>query len=107
MTLFRTVGLKLALATTLSFFAAGEWAAPAQAAKPSYKDAMAGCRAQYGKKVINAIVHENGSVTCQWQVVREMTRKEAYDACRKKFGATTAFVQKKKGGWWCRYKPRY
>jgi len=38
--------------------------------------------------------------------VREMTRAEAYESCRKKFGPTTIFVQKKEGGWVCRYKPR-
>jgi hypothetical protein len=76
------------------------------AAMPTHKEAMAACMAQYGKKVINAIVNKNGSLTCQWQIVREMTRAEAYESCRKKFGPTTIFVQKKKSGWACRYKPR-
>jgi hypothetical protein len=79
---------------------------PSDAAKPTQEQAMAACKAKYGKKVVKAIINKNGSLTCQWQVVREMTRAEAYESCRKKFGPTTIFVQKKKSGWVCRYKPR-
>jgi hypothetical protein len=105
MKLTRTaVGLKFAMAVVLLL---GEGAAVSHA-KPSHSDAMAACRAKFGKKVINAIINKNGTLTCQWQVVRApTTRKEAYEACVKKFGATQAFVHKKKDGWWCRYKARY
>jgi hypothetical protein len=73
---------------------------------PTHQQAMAACRVKYGKKVVNAIVNKNGTLTCQWRVVREMTRAEAYESCRKKFGPTTILLQKKKNGWMCRYKPR-
>jgi hypothetical protein len=106
MILTRTaVGLKLAMAVVLLL---GVGATVSHAARPSHSDAMAACRAKYGKKVINAIINKNGTLTCRWQVVRRpATHKEAYEACRKKFGATQAFVFRKKNGWWCRYKARY
>jgi len=107
MTLSRTAGLRLAIVAALSSLAAGEWAATAQTANPSRDDAMAACRARYGKKVTNVIINKDGTLTCQWQVVREMTHAEAWEACRKQFGATQAFVQKTKKGWRCRYKARY
>lgn len=100
-------GLRPVGVILLALFAAEEWGGPARAAQPTHADAMAACRAKYGKKVINAIVNKDGTLTCQWQVVRPMTHAEAWEACRKKFGATQAFVQKKKDGWWCRYKARY
>lgn len=103
----RRVGFTLAIMTAMTGFVAGEGALTAEAAKPSRSDAMAACRAKYGKKVTNVVINKNGGVTCQWQVQRPMTHKEAWEACRKQFGATTAFVQKKKDGWWCRYKARY
>jgi hypothetical protein len=108
MKLTRTaVSLKLAMAGLLSWLVAGDWLAAAHAAKPSQADAMAACRAKYGKKVIKAIINKDGTLTCQWQVARPMTRSEAYEACRKKTGAFTAFVHKTKNGWRCRYIPRY
>lgn len=107
MTLTRTAGLRLAIAAALSLLVAGEWAATAQTANPSRDDAMAACRAKYGKKVTNVIINKDGTFMCQWQVMRPMTHAEAWEACRKKYGATQAFVQKKKDGWWCRYKARY
>jgi hypothetical protein len=102
----RIAGVGLAGAILFSSFALVAIASSSFAATPTQDQAMAACRAKYGKKVVNAIVNKNGSLTCQWQVVREMTRTEAYESCRKKFGPTTIFVQKKKGGWVCRYKPR-
>lgn len=107
MTLTRTAGLRLAMVAALSSLVAGEWAAAARAATPSRDDAMAACRARYGKKVTNVIIGKDGKLTCQWQVMRPMTHEEAWEACRKKYGATQAFVQKKKDGWWCRYRGRY
>jgi uncharacterized protein GlcG (DUF336 family) len=98
--------VRLVCAVLLSLFAVGHMSLPSDAAKPTQKQAMAACKAKYGKKVVNAIINKNGSLTCQWRVVREMTRAEAYESCRKKFGPTTIFVRKKKSGWECRYKPR-
>ena len=106
MTSTRTGLVRLACAVLLSLFAGGHMSLPSDAAKPTQKQAMAACKAKYGKKVINAIVNKNGSLTCQWRVMREMTRAEVYESCRKKFGPTTIFVQKKKSGWVCRYIPR-
>jgi hypothetical protein len=100
-------GVGLAGAVLLSLFALGAMAMPSDAAMATQKQAMAACKAKYGKKVINAIVNKNGSLTCQWRVMREMTRDEAYDACKKKHGATTVMLQKKKSGWMCRYYGRY
>lgn len=95
-----------AVAALLLVVALGGMSAPS-AAKPSQKEAMAACRAQYGKKVVNAIVQKDGSVRCEWVDRREMTRQEAFDACRKKYGATTILLTKKKDGWLCRYYGRY
>jgi hypothetical protein len=107
MTGIGAASLRLATGILLLLFVASEWAADSEAARPTHEQAMADCRAHFGKKVINAVINKNDSVTCQWQVRREMTHAEAWEACRKQFGATQAFVQKKKDGWWCRYKARY
>jgi hypothetical protein len=102
-----TARVRLAMVAGLALFIAGEWVAAAKAAVPTQKEALAACRAQYGKKVVNAVVHKDGKVTCQWQVRREMTRSEAFEACRKKYSATTILLHKKNGGWVCRYYGRY
>lgn len=99
--------IRLASAVLLSLFAVGHMSLPSAGAIPTQNQAMAACRAKYGKKVINAIVNKNGSFTCQWRVVREMTRAEVYESCKKKYSATTVMVQKKKSGWMCRYYGRY
>ncbi len=80
---------------------------PAAAATPTHEQAMAACRAKYGKKLVNAIINKNGSLTCQWRMMREMTRAEAYETCKKQHSATTVLIEKKKGGWFCRYYGRY
>lgn len=85
----------------------GGLAIAAEAAKPTQKEALAACRAQYGKKVTSAVVQKDGKVGCYWEVRREMTRQEAYDACKKKHSATTIMLRKTKGGWMCRYYGRY
>lgn len=103
----RAGGFGLAGAVLLSLFALGTMALPSDAARPTQKQAVAACKAKYGKKVVNAIVNKDGSLTCQWRVVREMTRAEVYEACKKKYSATTVLVQKKKSGWMCRYYGRY
>lgn len=101
------MGIRLAGAVLLSVFALGDMSAPSEAAKPSQKEALAACRAQYGKKVVNAIMDKSGKVTCQWQVRREMTREEVYEACKKKYSGTNITVRKKNGTWMCRYYGRY
>ena len=106
MSLFWTAGVRLGALLVLSLFLISELEAPAQAAKPTYQQAMAACRAKYGKKVISVIINKNGTLTCQWRVMRQMTRAEAYESCRKQFGPTTILMVKKKNGWVCRYKPR-
>jgi hypothetical protein len=107
MTRVGTARVRPVVAAGLALIIAAGWMAAAHAAAPSQKEAITACRAQYGKKVINAIVHKNGKVTCQWQVVRQMTRAEVFEACRKKHGATTLLIRKKKNGWECRYYGRY
>lgn len=101
------MGIRLAGVVLLSVFALGDMSAPSVAAKPLQKEALAACRAQYGKKVVNAIVDKSGKVTCQWQVRREMTREEVYEACKKKYGGTNITVRKKSGSWICRYYGRF
>lgn len=96
------------LAALLAICAAMAGLPGAAAAAPiTQKEALAACRAQFGKKVVKATVGKNGKINCLWQVRREMTRQEAYETCRKKFSATTAMVQKTKTGWRCRYIGRY
>jgi uncharacterized protein GlcG (DUF336 family) len=103
----RAGSIGFAGAILISWFALGTMVLPSDAAKPTQAQAMAACKAKYGKKVVNAIVNKNGSLTCQWRVVREMTRAEAYESCKKKYSATTILLQKKKSGWMCRYYGRY
>lgn len=96
------------LAAVLAICAATAGLAAAAAAAPiTQKEALAACRAQYGNKVSKATIGKNGKINCQWQVRREMTRQEVYEACRKKFSATTAMVHKTTTGWRCRYIGRF
>jgi hypothetical protein len=64
----RTTGIGLAGTVLLSLFAAGEMSLSADAAQPTHKQALADCKAKYGKKVVNAIVNKDGSTTCQWRI---------------------------------------
>jgi hypothetical protein len=107
MSSFWTASIRLGAFFLFSSLMIVEIPAPAQAAKPTHQQAMAACRAKYGKKVTNAVVNKNGSITCQSRVVRQMTRAEVFEACKKKYGATTIIVQKKGNGWLCRYYGRY
>ncbi len=50
------------MVAALSLLAAGEWAATAQTTTPSRDEAMAACRATYGKKVTNVIIGKDGKV---------------------------------------------
>jgi len=106
MTMSKASGVRLAALLLICAMGAA-LSATVEAAPISQKEALAACRAQFGKKVIKATVGRNGKINCQWQIRREMTRQEVYDACRKKFSATTAMVQKTKTGWRCRYIGRY
>jgi hypothetical protein len=82
----------------------GEEAGPRQGKGPG---ADASCDAAPRRDRVEEGSDKDGTITCQYQVYREMTHAEAWALCRKKYGATQAFVQKKKGGWWCRYYGRY
>lgn len=106
MTMSKANGVRLAALLVICAVGAG-LSATAGVAAITQKEALAACRAQFGKKVIKATVGKNGKINCQWQIRREMTRQEVYDACRKKFSATTAMVQRTKTGWRCRYIGRY
>jgi hypothetical protein len=103
----RTSGIGPVGAILLSLFALGDASLSSDAAQPTHEQLMAACRAKYGKNVADAVLHKNGSVTCKVQVIRQMTRAEAFEACRKKYGATTILLHKTKGGWVCRYYGRY
>lgn len=106
MTISKANGVRLVAVLAICAAVAGLSAAT-EAAPITQKEALAACRAQFGKKVIKATVGKNGKINCQWQIRREMTRQEVYDACRKKFSATTAMVHKTKTGWRCRYIGRF
>lgn len=108
MTSANTAGLNLALAAILSLFVMGEVSAPAEAARPSQKQAMAACRAKFGNGITSAVVQKNGQIVCQEGPGPGATREEVFDWCKKTFSATTVTVRKKKGGKWeCRYYGRY
>lgn len=106
MTISKEIGVRLAALLAICAAMAG-LSVTAGAAAITPNEALAACRAQFGKKVTKATVGKNGKINCQWQVRREMTRQEAYETCRKKFSATTAMVQKTKTGWRCRYIGRF
>lgn len=106
MSISKAKGVRLAVLLAICAAVTGMSAA-VEAAPITQKEALAACRAQYGKKVIKATIGKNGKINCQWQVRREMTRQEVYEACRKKFSATTAMVHKTKTGWRCRYIGRF
>ncbi|MGE0005262.1 MAG: hypothetical protein AB7S92_06690 [Parvibaculaceae bacterium] len=107
MTCFGTARVKPAMMAGMALAIVAGWSVSVDAAKPRHKQALAACRAKYGKKVVDAIISRDGKVTCRWRVRRAMTRAEAYDYCQKKFGPTTVFMQKTKNGWRCRYRQKY
>jgi hypothetical protein len=84
MGLTRTTGIGLAGSVLLSLFVQGEMSRSSDAAQPTPKQALASCKAKYGKKVAKAIVSKNGSVTCKWWV--RPTPKQALAGCRAKYG---------------------
>jgi hypothetical protein len=82
--LTRKTGIGLAGTLLLSLFVQGEMSRSSDAARPTHKQALADCKAKYGKKVAKAIVNKNGSVTCKWWV--RPTRQQALAGCRAKYG---------------------
>ena len=104
--LFAIRPIGMASAVLLGLFAMIEMAQYSEAAKPTYKQLMAACKAKYGKNVVKAVMNKDGSVVCHLPP-RQMTRAEAFEACRTKYGATTILLVKKKTGWLCRYYGRY
>jgi hypothetical protein len=79
-----TTGIGLAGAILLSLLAGGEMSLSSDAARPTQQQALAGCKAQYGKKVAKAIVNKDGSVTCKWWV--RPTPQQALAGCKAKYG---------------------
>lgn len=108
MTSANTAGLDLAFAAILSLFVMGELSAPAEAARPSYNQLLAACKAKFGMEVTSVSVKKNGQIVCQQGPGPGATRKEIFEYCRKSLGATTLTVRKKANGKWeCRYYGRY
>lgn len=103
----RTAILQLAVAGAFTTFTAMGLAAPAEAGV-SKKQAMAACRAKYGKDVTSVTIKKNGQIVCQeGPDSTSATRKEVFEYCKRKFGATTVVVQKKGKRWQCLYYGRY
>lgn len=102
----RTAVLRLTLAGILSASALVGLAAVAEAAV-SKKQAMAACRAKYGKDVTSVVIKKNGQIVCQQGPGEQASRKEVYDYCERTFSATTIVMQKKGGRWMCLYYGRY
>jgi len=100
-----SIGLLSAL--LLLLFAVSGMSQSSEAARPTHKQLMAVCKAKYGKNVVSVTINKKGTVICHTQVTRQMTRAEVFEACRKKYGATTIIIEKKKSGWLCRYYGRY
>jgi hypothetical protein len=100
-------GVGLVGALFLSFLTATEMSLSSNAGQPTHKQLMAACKAKYGKNVVSLVVNKDRSVTCQVGVAREMTRAEVYEACKKKYHATSIMLVKKKNGWLCRYHGLY
>ena len=106
MTRIGTASLRLAITVVLSLFVAAEWASITEAAKPTYQQAMAACRAKYGKGITNVVIKKNG-IVCQ-EGPRNPTRQQVYEYCKKEYSAQTVFVRKLANGKWeCRYYGRY
>jgi hypothetical protein len=103
MSFTRNASCGLAFATALMLLMS---AAPAHAL--SYKQAMAACRAKYGKDVTSVVIKKNGQIVCREDPGRTATRQEVYDYCKKKTSAQTLMVRKKSNGRWeCRYYGRF
>lgn len=80
----RTTGVGLAVAVLLSLFAQGVMSPSSDAMQPTHNQALANCKAKYGKKVAKAIVNKDGSVTCQWRT--RPTQQQALAGCKAKYG---------------------
>jgi hypothetical protein len=103
----RTAILLLALAGAFTSFMVMGLSAPAEAGV-SKKQAMAACRAKYGKDVTSVVIKKNGQIVCQeGPSGKSASRAEVYEWCKRKFGATTVVVQKKGDRWHCLYYGRY
>jgi hypothetical protein len=93
------------LAATLLAFVALTMATPSYGY--SKKEAMAACRAKYGKGITDVIFKKNGQIVCQ-EGPRNPTRQQVYDYCKKEYSAQTVWVRKLANGKWeCRYYGRY
>jgi hypothetical protein len=91
---FATAALLCALAS----------AVPSHAAALSTKQAMALCKMKYGMGVTSATIKKNGHIVCQEGPGRNATRKEVFDYCMKRYGATMVHLRKLPSGKWeCRH----
>ncbi|WP_162914057.1 hypothetical protein [Taklimakanibacter lacteus] len=107
MTVTRAAVLVSTFAGMLSLLALIHMPAPAEAARPSHKQAMAICRSHYGKDITGVVIKKNGQIVCQEGPGAEASRKEVFEWCKRKFSATTVVVQKKGKRWHCLYYGRY
>ncbi len=102
----RTAILKLALAGALTSFTVMGLATTAEAGI-SKKQAMAACRAKYGKDVTGVVIKKNGQIVCQEGPSETASRQEVYEYCKRKLNPTMIVMQKKGGRWHCLYSGNY
>lgn len=102
----RTAILNIALAGMFVTLGATGLAATA-AAGVSKKQAMAVCRAQYGKDITDVVIRKNGQIVCQEGPAETASRQEVYEFCKRKLKATMIIMQKKGKRWHCLYSGNY
>jgi hypothetical protein len=73
----------------------------------SKKQAMAACRAKYGKDVTGVVIKKNGQIVCQEGPSETASRQEVYEYCKRKLNPTMIVMQKKGGRWHCLYSGNY
>lgn len=98
--------LKLALIGALITSGVTVFAAAAEAGV-SKKQAMAACRAKYGKDITDVVIRKNGQIVCQEGPAETASRREVYEYCKRKLNATMIIMQKKGKRWHCLYSGNY
>lgn len=101
-----TVVLKLTLALALAAFVAAGLSGAAEAGV-SKKQAMAACRAKYGKDVTDVVIRKNGEIVCQQGPSENASRKEVYEYCKRTLDPKMIVMQKRGGRWFCLYSGNY
>ena len=102
----RTAIFDLVLAGAFVTFVVTGLAATAEAGV-SKKQAMAVCRAKYGKGITDVVIRKNGEIVCQEGPSETASRREVYEFCKRKLRATMIVMQKKGGRWHCLYSGNY